>query len=253
MARFCKILKSGGQLLCCLGVTVGLLLLSNTATARQVDLSPSIDAQDKLDAQKKSPVEQTKKKSAKASHKKLSDNRIAELQAFVQEHHPEIMPLLNYLKKKQRKRFNRVVRGLDRDVIKLERAKKKSPEAYQRELKGWVIQSKIRLCAAQYRVADDEKTANELRNKIQLLIEEKLDAQISKLERDEVRSLERTAHLGKAIENLKSERDTIVQKRVEMATRKALKMAPPKKSRKEPPEEKTVDIENAVVVEPQLN
>jgi len=76
------------------------------------------------------------------------------------------------------------MKGLDRDVSKLERTKKKSIKAYQRGLDDWINQSKIQLYAAQYRIADEDETAIKLREEIQLLVGKSIDSRIAQLERE---------------------------------------------------------------------
>ena len=161
---------------------------------------------------------------AQAQQKTLSESRIAELRAFVKTHHPEIMPLLDFLEKKRSKRFDKVMAGLDRNVSNLERLQKRSPEAYQRGLATWINQSRIKLYAAEYKVAADEETAAELRKKIRLLIEENLDARVSQLERDVASSKERAARLQKTADDIRANRDALIEKKIATATKRALKM-----------------------------
>ena len=134
------------------------------------------------------------------------------------------MPLLDFLEKKRPKRFQKVLNGLDRDVRNLERLKKRSAEAYERGLAAWVNRSRIQLYAAQYKVAADDKTAAELREKIRLLVEENLDARLAQIERDLANVQGRAARLQKAAEDIRSKRDVLIKKRIAAATRKAPKM-----------------------------
>lgn len=242
MMRFFQDLNAGRQLLFRLGSVFGVLLLSGTATAWQADVSPQVDSQ------ATQQVDQADKKRGKASEK-LSGKRIAELLGFVQEHHPDILPLLKFLKEKRRKKFDKVMKGLDRDLSKLERTKKKSIKAYQRGLDDWINQSKIQLYAAQYRIADEDETAIKLREEIQLLVGKSIDSRIAQLEREREGALAKAERLQKAIEKLKAERSAIVQKRIAAVTKNALVIKPSK----ERGNEKAGGSENATVVNPEQN
>ena len=130
--------------------------------------------------------------------------------------------------------------GLNRSVSNLERLQKRSPEAYQRNLATWINRSRIQLYAAQFKVAADEKTAAELREKIRLLVEENLDARAAQLERDLVTTKERAAKLQRLADDIKVNRDAIIEKKIVAATRNAPRMQkvpkkPAKSTDDEPP------------------
>ena len=209
--------KSAGFFACVASMFLASLIsMSGSAAGFQTDPSQPPTAQGQ--------IRQTKVQSANAQQKTLSESRIAELRAFVKTHHPEIMPLLDFLEKKRSKRFDKVMAGLDRNVSNLERLQKRSPEAYQRGLATWINQSRIKLYAAEYKVAADEETAAELRKKIRLLIEENLDARVSQLERDVASSKERAARLQKTADDIRANRDALIEKKITTATKRALKM-----------------------------
>ena len=134
------------------------------------------------------------------------------------------MPLLDFLQQKRTKKFNKVIKGLDRDVSNLERLKKRSDEAYERGLAMWVNQSRVQLYAAQFKVAADDKTAAELKEKIRLLIEENLDARVTQMARDQEKLEARLVRLRKGIEEIKTNRDALIAKKIQYATRSAPKM-----------------------------
>lgn len=212
MIRFCKKINT---LVFCLTSVFALTLLSSPAMAWQAISSESV-------ATPENPkIEQEANKAAK---KKLSDARIAELLDFAKQHHPEILPLLDFLKTNRPKKFDKVIRGIDRAVSKLEKAKQKSPEAYQTDLADWIDQSRIRLYAAQFRVAADKETAAKLLEKIRLLVTEKVDAKIAGLEQGRASAQAKVKRLEKAIESQKAGREATIQKRINNVTRNAPNM-----------------------------
>lgn len=223
MIRFCKNLNASRQLLFCLAAAFALTLFCGTASALQSNSS------DTIASQTKPKIEQGNKTDTKAAVKKLPESRIAELRAFAKQHHPEIMPLLNFLAEKRPKKFDKVMIGFDRDVSNLEKAKQKSPEAYERGLAAWVNQSRIKLYAAQFKVAADEETAAKLQEKIKQLIAEKVDARIEYLEREQATALAKVKRLEKSIEAQKTAREATIQKRMTAATKNAPNMSKKKK------------------------
>lgn len=203
---------------CAVMFVAGLLAMSGSAAGFQAKTSqpPASPAQPSTQPPKPQDVS--------ARQEKLPESRIAELRAFAKTHHPEIMPLLDFLEKKRPKKFNKVMAGLNRNVSNLERLQKKSAEAYQRGLATWINQSRVNLYAAQFKVAADDATAAELRKKIRTLIEENIDARISHLERDLANSKEKTARLQKVADEIKAKRDATVEKKIANATKNAPNM-----------------------------
>ena len=199
-------------------LVIGLLLISGTASGFQANSSPQDTAQN-FSAGQQASINTTA-----VQQNKISESRIAELRAFAKAHHPEIMPLLDFLQQKRTKKFNKVIKGLDRDVSNLERLKKRSDEAYERGLAMWVNQSRVQLYAAQFKVAADDKTAAELKEKIRLLIEENLDARVTQMARDQEKLEARLVRLRKGIEEIKTNRDALIAKKIQYATRSAPKM-----------------------------
>ena len=104
----------------------------------------------------------------------------------------------------------------------------------------WINRSQIQLYAAQFKVAADEKTAAELRKKIRLLIEENLDARTSQIELDIANAQARIARLQKVAEDIKSNREAMIEKKIGAATKRAPNMNEGKKSQPKSP-----DRENA--------
>ena len=217
MTRFRNNLSPNWQLLFCLYSGFVLILLSNTASAWQINSSQKVAplAEPKL--------QQINKKDSTAASRKLPDARVAELLGFAKQHHPEILPLLDFLKTKRPKKFDKIINKFDRDVSRLEKAKRKSPEAYQAGLAAWVNQSHIQLYVAQFKVAADEETAAKLREKIEILVAEKVDAKIKSLERERTTAQAKADRLNKAIKHQKATREATIRKRINNVTKKAPK------------------------------
>ena len=226
MIRFSKNLNPSRHRLFCLAITFALILLSNTASAWQTSSSETVVPP------VKPKIERFNKMDAKSSLKKLPDARVAELLGFAEQHHPEILPLLDFLKTKRPKEFNKVINKLNRDVSKLEKAKQKSPEAYQAGLAAWINQSQTQLYAAQFKVAADQETADKLREKIKMLVTENIDARIESLERERAKALAKGDRLEKVIEKQKAAREATILKRVNGVTKRAPNMNKKNKSPK---------------------
>ena len=224
MMRFFKYSNHPSQLAFC-GVAAlfaaGLLSMSGSALGCQANSIQPDKAQGKAASKLQASTRAT---TSPTQQIKLPESRIAELRAFAKSHHAEIIPLLDFLEKKRPKKFQKVINGLDRDLSNLERLQKKSDEAYQRGLAAWIRQSRIQLYAAQFKVAADEETAAELREKIRSLIEENLDTRVAQMERDIAHAEARAARLRKVAKEIKAKRDTMIEKRIEAATRNAPKM-----------------------------
>ena len=226
MIRFSKNLNSSRHRLFCSAIAFVLILLCSTASAWQVNSSET----DAILVEPK--IERSNKKDTKAPPKKLSDARIAELLGFAKQHHPEILPLLDFLKTKRAKKFDKVINRLNRDVSKLEKAKQKSPEAYQAGLAAWVNQSRTKLYAAQFKVAADKETADKLQEKIKMLVTEKVDARIEYLERELAKAQTRGDRFEKMLKNQKATREATIRKRVNGVTKRAPNMSEKNKSPK---------------------
>ena len=228
MTLFYSNVKTFSQLAFRYGFTVALsiaALLSTSASASAYQAnSNSPDSASNKPALNKASDQLSNVTADRVKQKKLPESRIAELRAFANAHHPEIMPLINFLEAKRTKKFHKVIKSLNRDVSNLERLRKKSPDAYERGLAIWINSSKIQLYAAQFKVANDDATADELREKIRLLLEENLDTQVMQIERDIVTTQEKAARLQKALEDIKANRNTMIKKRIEAATKRAPKM-----------------------------
>jgi len=68
--------------------------------------------------------------------------------AFVQEHHPDLVVLLQSLKAMRQKEYEVAIREIGRTRKRLESHLKKEPELYSMELDAWKLKSKIDLLMA---------------------------------------------------------------------------------------------------------
>ena len=231
MIRSSKNLNPSRRRLFCLAITFALILLGNTASAWQTKSSKTVAPP------VKPKIERSNKKDAKSSLKKLPDARVAKLLGFAEQHHPEILPLLDFLKTKRTKKFDKVINKLNRDVSKLEKAKQRSPEAYQKGLTAWINQSQTQLYAAQFKVTADKESADKLREKIKILVTEKIDARIQALELERAKAQAKGDRLEQVIEKQKAAREATILKRVNSVTKSAPNMN--EKNKPPKPKEKT--------------
>ncbi len=67
---------------------------------------------------------------------------------FVQEHHPELVSLLESLKSMREKEYQMAIREISKSKKRLDGFAKRGPEIYMVELDAWKIQSKIDLLVA---------------------------------------------------------------------------------------------------------
>lgn len=76
--------------------------------------------------------------------------------AFARENHPELVPLINQLRKSRRSDYQRALRELHSASTRFGRLKERlSPERYEQQLTMWKLDSRIRLQLAKWSVSQD--------------------------------------------------------------------------------------------------
>jgi hypothetical protein len=128
------------------------------------------------------------KSEQKADQKKAhkSPERVAAILAFAREHHPELAELLARLEMTDGKQFEKALADLGKDVDRLDRTKTNNPVQYERALRRWKLDSRIRLIVARLSMADSSELEAELR----AAIEERLTLRQQDL-RDEAAQLKK--------------------------------------------------------------
>ncbi len=223
------------------------LLLANSGFAQTTPKTPP-NKQDKAKASKvkppvaaKKPAQQSSKKTkpaasgeTKTPDKKkpavvLSEKRRAELLAFCEQHHQELLPLLKSLQKNRPAEFERALRTLDREIKQLQMVKSK--ERYEKLLAQWVLRSKIKLLSARLAVRTSKEQRAKTTASLSKLIGQLQDLKIKHLNEEQQALRSRTAKIGKQIEQLRSTRDAEIKKQIDAFTKNAERIKAAQKAR----------------------
>ena len=78
--------------------------------------------------------------------------------AFARENHPELVPLINSLRKSRKADYNRALRDLHSAATRLGRLKERLPgDRYEQQLSIWKLDSRIKLQLAKWSVSKNKK------------------------------------------------------------------------------------------------
>jgi len=115
--------------------------------------------------------------------------------AFAVAHHPELVPLLDRLRKEAPGEFAAAVADLDRTRERLAKLRDRHPERHDAALTGWKLSSRIRLALARLATNPSTEAEEELRQ----LVRQRAEARLAPLraERDRI-----TARLEKVTAQL---------------------------------------------------
>ena len=91
--------------------------------------------------------------------------------AFVQEHHPELVSLLQSLKSMRQKEYEMAIREIVRTRKRLESLSKREVDSHAMELDAWKLQSKIDLLIARGIARDKAFDTADLRELLKLQVE----------------------------------------------------------------------------------
>jgi hypothetical protein len=149
----------------------------------------------------------------------------SEVIGFVHEHHHELVEVLAHLKKKVPKEYERAVRELSRQRLRLKQLEGR--ERYAAELRLWKAQSRVRLLGAKVQMGDDESLSNALREKLA----EVYNLRASLLKRDRDRTAERLTKLDEQLQSLRDGRGETLEKQLLALTKAAQKRKKPVKIR----------------------
>lgn len=158
-------------------------------------------------------------KASKAPPAPVPKQRIEELFSFVEQHHPEIKPLLRSLQKKQRAQFQTAMKTLDREVRVLQLQKEKAPERYELSLELWISRSKTKFIAAQIATAKSVTQVEKLRKEMKAQIDNHYDIREKQLKADLAASRKRTERIESQINELGKLRENEIKRQTESATR----------------------------------
>ena len=149
-------------------VIVSLVFLTSSAFAQGTsDRKPA--GSRKQDNERAKSAQQKKKtltsKSGDISRRTaLSKSQQTAAIAFAKANHPELVPLLNSLKRRRETDYNRELRQLHSASTRLGKLKERmQKERYEQELAVWKLDSRIRLQLAKWSVSKDDKLGSEIR------------------------------------------------------------------------------------------
>jgi len=172
------------------------------------------------------------KKAAAAADMVVTPEREAAVLKFVQQNHPELSTLLESLKTKNEKEYQRAIRDLFRVTERLAQFHGRDNERYDVELRLWQAQSRLDLLAARLKMSDSD----ELRAQVRQSLEEVFSMRQALLRLERLRAADRVQKLDEQIATLDKSRDEFLDRQMQMLTsRSSKKEAPNKKdsSRKE--------------------
>ncbi len=97
----------------------------------------------------------------------LNKSQQAAALAFAKANHPELVPLLNSLKRRREADYNRELRQLHQASTRLGKLKERlQKERYEQELAVWKLDSRIRLQLARWAVSRDDELGSEIRKSL---------------------------------------------------------------------------------------
>jgi hypothetical protein len=158
----------------------------------------------KVEAAKKRGSKQTltsKGSDVAARKNSFSKQQQEDALAFARENHPELVPLVNQLKKTRRTDYLRALRELNSASTRFGRLKERlTPEKYERQLAVWKLDSRIRLQLAKWSVKNDSQIEADVKKSLT----ERNAIQQRQFEDELARVEERQARLKSLIQKLQS-------------------------------------------------
>jgi exonuclease VII large subunit len=133
---------------------------------------------------------------------------------FVKEHQPELARLLEYLRHKQPRQYQRAVRELARTADRLKMTRERDPQRYELELQAWQVRSRIDLLAARWKVQPDEK----IKERLRAAIVEQMTLQKQILERERDKVAQRLKTVESQLEKLNNMEPAEIERRLKAAT-----------------------------------
>ena len=200
---------------------------------KKAESKPAADKSNKDPKAQVNPAAEITKPPVKA----ISPERQAIVDEFIKSHYPELGPLLGSLKKHQSEVYHGSLNSLDREIRYLQNLQKRSNERYDRELKLWIVRSKIRVSTAHLALKDGkrkEKTLKKLRD----LVTDEHGLKLEKLI-GEFRSIEeRRKKMTEQIASHKESRDKIIKDRLADLAEEASRISQKKRKKTSRPSNK---------------
>ncbi|MFO0821004.1 MAG: hypothetical protein U1A77_23865 [Pirellulales bacterium] len=142
----------------------------------------------------------------------VTPEREAAVRKFVEQHHPELVGLLESLKSKNSTEYERAVRDLFRVSERLAQSYGRDNQRYELELKLWQSQSRLDLLAARFKMSNND----ELKAQIQQALDEQysLRQAVMQLERDRV--AERLKKLDEQLQTFDASREELLDRQLRL-------------------------------------
>ncbi|MDP6553409.1 MAG: hypothetical protein QGG71_02010 [Pirellulaceae bacterium] len=169
--------------------------------------SPNRNAANRTSAAQK----QSAKNATAAKSKRLvpiTAETEAHVGKFVREHHRELCDVLARLKENVPKEYERAVRELDRNRLRLKQFEGR--DRYPAELKLWKAQSRARLLGARLQMGGPD----DLRDALRKTLAEVYDLRATLLQRDRDRTAERLKRLDEQLQSIQKDRDKTLEKQL---------------------------------------
>jgi hypothetical protein len=161
----------------------------------------------KSDSRSEQKVLQKSEQKAEQKKAHKSPERVAAILAFAREHHPELAELLARLEMTDGKQFEKALADLGKDVDRLDRTKSNNPVQYERALRRWKLDSRIRLIVARLSMADSSDLEAELR----AAIEERLTLRQQDLRDEEMQLKKRLESNTRQQQDLDTNREKLLE------------------------------------------
>ena len=172
--------------------------------------------------------------SKKQDVEKVSKKRQEELAAFVKEHHPELVQLLQHLKKNRKPEFQAAMVDLDRAEKRITLHKDRNPERYLIELNLWKSRSRIRMLMAQLAVQDNPKIQAGLKREVARFFK----CREQQLLNDKQRLQDRLQNVNESLKKISDEREDLVERQFQSYLRNAQRQRKQNENDKNPASDK---------------
>lgn len=145
----------------------------------------------------------------------------AEVGKFVREHHAELVEVLAHLKANLPEEYERAVRDLNRNRLRLQQLAGR--DRYAAELELWKAQSRARLLGARVQMGSDDRLRDALRETLVQIY----DLRATLVQQDRDRAAERLKKLDEQLDLLQKDRDENLEKQLAELTKTTQKRTKP--------------------------
>ena len=202
------------------------MLVSLVVTPMTMAADPKVQSVAQIDTSDAKKVSIGKKKSRAEfqADRSIDSAMEAEALALVENHLPNLNPILSNLRTSHPKSYDKAIRGLSRSANRLATAQKRDPKLYVMELRLLQSRNEVDLLTAKLKVRDDQDDRNSLRK----AISEMLKAQIERANYDVVLYERRLDNITKQLQAARmrvNEKQDGFDAQLESAINRAIKKA----------------------------